>query len=106
MKDNSLGSTPPLRHFYFLILFLLVSAGSYAQTGTSVKGSVAAAEGNGLQGVSVNIKGTGTGTTTDAKGNYSLKIPIPNVTLVFSYIGYLPQEIVLNGRAKINITLR
>lgn len=105
MKGNTREFSPPVRHFYLFIFLILLAAGTYAQPGSSVKGIVTDPEGAGLQGVSVNIKG-GKGTTTDDKGHYSLHIPNRNVTIVFSYVGYLPQEIVLNGRTKINVTLR
>jgi hypothetical protein len=52
--------------------------------------------GEGLPGVNVLMKGTTTGTTTNSDGDYSLSIPdeLAGGTLVFSYIGYTPQEVV------------
>lgn len=58
-----------------------------------------------LPGVSVIIKGTTTGTTTDGEGNYSLTIPDDNAVLVFSFIGYVNQEIAVNTRTKIDVSL-
>ncbi|MGF7037681.1 TonB-dependent receptor [Mucilaginibacter lappiensis] len=59
-----------------------------------------------MPGVSVKIKGTSLGTQTDTDGKYSLSVPDDNATLVFSFIGYIQQEIVLNGRNIINILLK
>lgn len=70
-----------------------------------VSGRVTSSEGNALPGVSVIIKGTKTGTTTDANGNYSLSVP-DNATIVFSYVGFETQEVPVNGRTSINITLQ
>ncbi|MDJ1503480.1 SusC/RagA family TonB-linked outer membrane protein [Xanthocytophaga agilis] len=92
----------PLRFLWFLIL--LVSTTAYAQK--TVKGKVSdAADGSSLPGVSVSVKGTTTGTTTDAGGNYTLNVPSDNTTLVFSFVGYVSQEIALGGRSSVNISL-
>ncbi|NJK94086.1 MAG: hypothetical protein HC905_03365 [Bacteroidales bacterium] len=62
-------------------------------------------QGNALPGVNIVVKGTTIGTTTDMDGNYSIEVTDPNSTLVFSYVGYLSQEVSLQGRASINISL-
>ncbi|MFA5244392.1 MAG: SusC/RagA family TonB-linked outer membrane protein [Pedobacter sp.] len=69
-----------------------------------IRGKVVDSKGESLPGVSVRVKGTAVGTTTDAQGNFSLNAP-NNGTLIFSYIGYISQEITVNGRAIINVTL-
>ena len=70
-----------------------------------VSGKVTAATGEVLPGVSVTIKGTNIGTSTDANGNYSITAPDGSATLVFSYVGYQTQEMQINGRTGINISL-
>lgn len=71
-----------------------------------VSGRVKAADGNsGLPGVNVSVKGTTTGSVTDADGNYSLIAPNERATLVFSFIGYVTQEVAINNRSSIDITL-
>lgn len=60
----------------------------------------------GLPGVNVLLKGTSNGTVTDGNGVYTLSVPYGNGTLVFSYIGYMPQEVAINNQSEINITLR
>jgi TonB-linked SusC/RagA family outer membrane protein len=69
-----------------------------------IRGKVVDSKGESLPGVSVRVKGTAVGTTTDVQGNFSLNAP-DNGTLIFSYIGYIGQEVSVNGRTSINITL-
>src|SRR5690606_1942238 len=52
----------------------------------------------------VLIKGTARGTTTDSNGKYSLQGSEGDV-LVFSFIGYLQQEVPVEGRTVIDVTL-
>jgi TonB-linked SusC/RagA family outer membrane protein len=58
-----------------------------------------------LPGVTVLLKGSTTGTTSDSEGKYSLTIPDGNSVLVASYIGYITQEIPVNNRTVIDISL-
>jgi TonB-linked SusC/RagA family outer membrane protein len=71
----------------------------------SISGTVTDESGNGLTGVSVSLKGTPRGTTTNARGGYTLAVPDQNATLVFSFVGYLPQEVVVGSRTVINVAL-
>jgi TonB-linked SusC/RagA family outer membrane protein len=65
-----------------------------------------AADGSALPGVNVLVKGTTTGTTTDANGNFSLSIADGAAqTLIFSFIGYAPQEALVGAQSVINIAL-
>ena len=58
-----------------------------------------------LPGVSIVLKGSQRGTVTDGNGLYKLEVP-DNATLIFSYVGYLPQEVVVGNQTSINLTLR
>lgn len=58
-----------------------------------------------LPGVSVFLKGSKIGTTTDTKGQYKITIPEMKGTLVFSFIGFQTQEVIINQRTTLNITL-
>lgn len=71
----------------------------------NVKGQVKDSSGEPLIGVNVLVKGTNQGTATDFNGYFELLDVNENATIVFSYIGYQSQEVVLNGRSNINITL-
>lgn len=57
-----------------------------------------------LPGVSVRIKGTNQGTSTNAEGRYVLTAP-SDASLTFTFTGYIKQEVVINGKTTINITL-
>jgi TonB-linked SusC/RagA family outer membrane protein len=69
----------------------------------TVKGIVSDAQGP-LPGVTVTIVGTKAGASTDADGNYSIQVPVDGV-LSFSLIGYTTQQIQVNNRTTINVTL-
>jgi len=62
-------------------------------------------DGEGIPGVNILIKNSSTGTVTDVNGNYRINVPAENDILVFSSIGYLTQEVSVNGRSTIDITL-
>lgn len=71
-----------------------------------VSGRVSAkADGAGLPGVNILVKGTTFGTTTSATGDFSLEAPDANAVLVFSYVGYESQEIALAGRSVLQVSL-
>lgn len=73
-----------------------------------VKGIVTDETGDGLPGVTVRLKGnTSVGTVTDIDGNYALEIPdgTEDPVLVFSFVGYLLQEISVNNRSTIDVEL-
>ncbi len=71
----------------------------------NVTGKVTDESGEGLPGVSVVVKGTQRGTTTNQEGTYSVSAPDGKATLVFSFVGYLSQEIAINNRTQINLSL-
>lgn len=71
-----------------------------------ISGRVTSETGEGLPGVSVVIKGTTKGTTTDAQGRYQISVPTENVTLIFSFVGYLSQEQPVRNRSTIDIQLQ
>lgn len=58
-----------------------------------------------LPGVNVTIKNTTTGTVTNLDGEYTLVVPDKQSVLVFSFIGYVTQEIVVGDQTTINVTL-
>ncbi len=89
-----------------MVLLLCIPLGLPAQTPLTVTGKVTESEKNELlAGVNVVIKGTTTGTATDANGAYSLQVPDPNATLVFSFIGYNLREVPLGGRSVVDVAL-
>ncbi|CAN5852883.1 hypothetical protein BH24BAC1_BH24BAC1_21080 [soil metagenome] len=71
-----------------------------------VRGRVTGDKNDALPGVTVHVKGTSIGVSTDINGDFALTAPEGNETLVFSYIGYVSQEIPLNNRTTLNVILR
>src|SRR5690349_16069761 len=71
----------------------------------TVSGTVRSDRGDALPGVSVVEKGTSNGTVTDTEGAYSFTVTSENATLVFSFIGYVNQEVALNGRSTADVTM-
>ncbi|HKJ30228.1 MAG TPA: carboxypeptidase-like regulatory domain-containing protein, partial [Balneolales bacterium] len=72
----------------------------------TVKGKVTDADtGHPLPGVNVYVKGTTIGTSTNPDGQYTLDVPSPKDTLVYSFIGYNSQTVPVNSRHTINIQL-
>jgi TonB-linked SusC/RagA family outer membrane protein len=71
----------------------------------TITGKVTGDEGESLPGVNILIKGTQKGTTTDQDGNYRLTVESEAAVLVFSFIGYIGQEIMVGNQSTINITL-
>ncbi len=71
----------------------------------TVKGAVTDSKGAPLQGVTIQLKGTGTGTASLNDGSYSLNLPDDRGILVFSFLGFARQEVPVNGRNTINVTL-
>jgi TonB-linked SusC/RagA family outer membrane protein len=71
-----------------------------------VTGTVKAADtGNPLAGAQVSVKGTSIGTLTAGDGAYQITAPSPQDTLVFTFIGYQRQEVPINGRSVVDVTM-
>ena len=73
--------------------------------GQDISGKVTDESGEPLPGASVLVKGTNIGVITDADGNYRLSAPDDATTLVFSFVGYERQEVAINGRTLVDISL-
>lgn len=92
-----------LRLILLLLLFGTGTSWTFAQH--LVRGKVTDDSNSGLPGTTVLEKGTTNGTTTDTDGNFSLSASSPEAVLVFSFIGFDPQEIALNGRSQLDVRL-
>ncbi len=85
-------------------LFLVMASFSYSQQ--TVTGTVVSSDdGIGIPGVNVVVKGTSNGTSTDFDGNYSIDISTDNPVLVFTYLGFITQEINVGGRNVIDASM-
>lgn len=59
-----------------------------------------------LPGVNIAIKGSTTGTISDVNGKYSLSIPDDNAVLVFSFVGFIAQEVMVGAKTSLDIQLK
>lgn len=82
------------------LLFLIMT--TYGQF--MVSGTVKDETGEPLPGVNVLVRGTSQGTVTDISGNYTLDVP-EDAALIFSFIGYVTEEIKVNQRSTIDLVL-
>lgn len=87
----------------FSVVLMLFSVAAFAQV--NVNGTVKSDTGELLPGVSIIIKGTSTGVVTNLDGNYSITVPDANSVLVFSFVGMQTQEVQVNGRTALDVTL-
>jgi iron complex outermembrane receptor protein len=87
-----------------LLLPVVLLMGSTAFAQMTVSGTVSDANGP-VPGVNVVVQGTSNGAQTDFDGNYSISDVANDATLVFSYIGYATQEVFVNGRSSVDVTL-
>lgn len=87
-----------------LVCLWVFSLGMFAQS-ISVSGTVRDESGEPLIGVTLQVKGASAGTTTDIDGRFTLLNVNPNSVLVFSYIGFEPQEIAVSNRNRIDVIL-
>ncbi len=85
-----------------LVCFLCMTTSLSAQN--SVSGKVVDSQNEPLVGASILVKGTSNGTLADNEGLFTLKNVPEGSTLVVSYVGYNPQEIISNG-STVNVTL-
>src|SRR5690606_36221419 len=89
----------------FLFLSFILTFGNVTAQSQSISGTVSDANGP-LPGANVLIKGTNQGTTTDFDGNYTIENVSPDDVLVYSYIGYLNNEVSIGDQSIINVTLQ
>lgn len=80
------------------------AAGNKLQ-GIFVTGIVIDKGGEPMPGVNVTVKGTTMGVITDVDGRYSITVPSKDAVLLFSFVGYTPQEIIVRDRTTIDVSL-
>ncbi|MFN4144956.1 MAG: SusC/RagA family TonB-linked outer membrane protein [Runella sp.] len=93
----------PISKTLIVVLLCLWSTATFAQR--KITGKITDSEaGTAMPGVTVLVKGTNVGATSDNNGMYSISAP-DNATLVFSFVGYLAQEIPVGNRSTIDLAL-
>mgnify|MGYP003672385609 CR=1 FL=1 len=83
----------------------LMEASSLQPNIKSISGKVTDESGDALPGVSILIKGLQIGTISDVEGNFKLDVPDNNDMLVFSFVGYLTQEVRIGNSNNLNVSL-
>ena len=117
-----------LKEFWLLMIFVIVLSFCFstevrANSGTSgkagsdqvkselqqdkvIRGKVTdALTGESLPGVNIAIVGTSIGTTTDINGEYTLVVPDKNASIMFSFVGYTNENVVVGTKSIINVQL-
>ena len=87
-----------------LSTFILMFAFGFSMHSQTITGSVTDENGVALPGATVLVEGTTNGVSTDFDGNYSINASSDD-TLVFSFIGYASQSILVGSSSTINVTL-
>ncbi|VXB60332.1 TonB-dependent receptor [Maribacter litoralis] len=98
----------------FLLLSLLYVFNSWASTNHSfddvlqestITGTIKDERGEPLPGATVQVVNTTIGSVSDFDGNYTITIPNAATKLLFSYSGFAQQEVLIEGKTTIDITL-
>lgn len=87
----------------WLILFLCLTS-QYGWSQNKVSGVILDKDGISLAGVNIIEKGSQNGVSSDINGKYTISVK-SNATLIFSYLGFITQEVAVNGKSTINIRL-
>src|SRR5256885_1771179 len=103
--DNSINRFSKLRatHMTVLLLLLLGSSTLYAQI--KVQGKVTDNTNAPMVGVTVSQKGTPISTVTNPEGNFTLSVKNEQSVLVFTSVGYQPQEITVGNKTTLDLQL-
>ena len=88
-----------------LAVFALGISTAMAQTRTVSGKITASADGSGIPGVNVQLKGTTKGTSSNAAGSYSIEVSGPNAVLSFTFVGFEPQEVKVGTRNLIDVSM-
>lgn len=102
MKQSALKKMKTI----LLLLGLFISAEALQAQNVTVTGKVFNDKSEAVPNITILVKGTTTGATTDENGEYLIKVPNNDATLVFSSIGYESQEVKVGGQSNITITLK
>ena len=86
-----------------LFLLCLFPMGALAQS--LVKGTVSDESGDPIIGATVKVQGSSEAAITDFDGNFSVKAA-SNATLIFSYVGYVTQEVKVGGKSTVNVVMK
>ncbi len=94
-----------LRRIALFSLSMVLSMGFLIAQERSITGKVTAESGDPMPGVNIVVKGTASGVITDANGAYSIRVPGPETSLVFSSVGSVTQEVIVGAQSVIDVVL-
>ena len=96
-----------MKKIVIILTVILLSASRFAEVSSiEITGTVLSSEdGTGIPGVNIVEKGTSSGVVTDINGAYTISVKDESSVLVFSYIGFLTEEIKINSKRVIDVTL-
>ena len=86
------------------VFVCLCGFGAFATRDIKVKGKVTDQQGDALIGVTIKVDGASTTVLTDSKGQYEITVS-ENAVLVFSFVGFITQQLSVNGRTTIHVRL-
>lgn len=90
-----------------LVLALILTGLNFSYAQTNISGKITSAEdASPLPGVNILVKGTSNGTISDAQGIYSIDVPSSQATLIFSFVGYEPMEVAIDGRTTVDVIMK
>ena len=90
----------------FVMAFLSILSIMVSAQNVQISGTVSSSEdGLGMPGVTVEVKGTTIGQVSDRDGRYEISVPSNAEILIFRFVGYLSQEIPIDGRSTIDVIL-
>ena len=92
-----------MKKIILFLSFISITLFSFAQI--QISGNITSEEGGVLPAVNVMIKNHNTGTTTDMNGDYKITVEDKTNTLVFSFIGFETQEIIVSNNTIINVKM-
>lgn len=91
---------------YLIVLCAFTGIGfDLSAQNRKINGTVVSENGETLPGVSVRLQNTTVGTVTDVNGKFSLEVAEDNAALIFSFVGFKSQIILVSGRTNFNITM-
>jgi len=107
IKNKIRTYIPSIQKTISLFAFMLFFTAIASAQSIEVRGTVIDIENQeSLPGVSIIVKGTTQGVTTNMDGEYTLKVGQADAVLIFSFIGYQPQEVPVNGQTTINVSMK
>ncbi|MDR1370047.1 MAG: TonB-dependent receptor [Dysgonamonadaceae bacterium] len=104
------GILPPRGLSYEILDNNLIVISPYASVSEktqdiTISGAITDTNGESMPGVNIIIKGSLTGVTSDVNGKYNIRVPDKNAALIFSFIGFISQEIAVGNQQVINVIM-